>query len=222
MSVICGINTNNTVYLASDSRVSFESEKHDWFEKIFIAGKFVVAVCGVAKQASLVQHIIKKLEAKDKPYDVPLFARKLRDAMFNDDWSPIKENGCPLTFDVSALVFDGTSLWLIGNDGFVVPIPEDKFYASGSGAPYAYGAWYVSSKENIRETLISSVKAAIAYDSNCGGEVKVKSFALPVNTLKPAPIQPNVDLPTPPFGRTSLHIEIPPHLSWNKNTSSKG
>lgn len=170
MSVVVGLKTKTGVYMSSDTQVTDDSG-HKSFEadKIFEGKDYLIGVAGDYKIVSLMEHFSftwKKDKNKFMVTELPLLVKEYLSPYVTDSNDPESRD------EYSILVAHSRGMCEITdtNEAYLVPI----FHAIGTGAPYAFGAYY-GTAENIElgpEDIVDvAVKAAIRYNAYCGGDI---------------------------------------------------
>lgn len=104
-------------------------------------------------------------------------ADKLRNLVRDDEWKDRANDGDPASYSIELLhasVRDG--IHRIDGDFAVQPIPSGILAAAGSGMDTALGAGHALAEVGIKDGSFlvgAAIRAAIAFDNHCGGEVKV-------------------------------------------------
>jgi hypothetical protein len=111
--------------------------------------------------------------------DAESVAVLLHRAMRDDGWEPVENKGGIPCFNTNGILVSAAGLWLVSGSG-VVDVPSWGFAAAGSGEDFAYGAAYALLRGNPMQGLSgevivrSAVVAAIAFRTDCGGDVVVE------------------------------------------------
>ena len=107
----------------------------------------------------------------------PAAARAAVQVFVNDQ--PGKENETPFaSLDATFLVASPTGIFLVSSNMSVSEFRQ--FYAIGSGGDYAIGAVHALYNEvnDPADLAQRGVRAAIAYDSCCGGEIEQRTVKI--------------------------------------------
>ena len=139
------------------------------------------AGCPVTAQAAIVaMPEIKKMLKKDKPGALLGTRQILLEAYKKWDVEP-GEKG----WKANGMLAGDGKLWEVGSNGLFLPGVPGKFFAAGSGADVAFGAWQAQEGQLLSpdgrqprgryyERLLRCLEAAKHYDIYTGSELWVK------------------------------------------------
>lgn len=153
MTVCIGLYTPKGVSLLADRRACINSEVVET-RKIFKAGKYHFAIGGFS--AAIVP-ITEALTGLRNIADL----RKVLGEKLSESWDMNTTEGCPRSFDVSALITDGTTLWKMPGD-LTPNVVHGAFATIGSGGELALGALAAGAGGT------QALAVACEYDARCG------------------------------------------------------
>jgi ATP-dependent protease HslVU (ClpYQ) peptidase subunit len=172
VSVVVGMVTRTGVYMAADTQVTDDSG-HTFYEaeKIFQGKDYLIGVAGDYKIVSLMsgfEFSWKKDKNKFLVTELPLLIKDYLSAYVTDSSDSEARD------QYSIIVAHSKGMCEINenNEAHLIPV----FHAIGTGAPYAFGAYY-GATENVefgpKDILEVAVKAAIRYNAYCGGDINM-------------------------------------------------
>ena len=176
MTCIIAAKTKNSVWIASDGRVSRdETTLTDSFTKWRSARNNIWwAAAGYIRIYTLAELNDEHLQAQP---DCLSLCEELRKLVVADGWSTdSEEKGGPDVFHFSIIATNGDVLILYDGDGSYVRYNKpDDIVAIGSGKYPALGAAYaiLDGGEPIEEALQVALAAAVRFDHDCGGSLFV-------------------------------------------------
>jgi ATP-dependent protease HslVU (ClpYQ) peptidase subunit len=181
MSVIIAVRKGSQIAIASDTQDNFgdlrpPAENHEAI-KLRPLGRAVLGSSGWALYDDIFEHYLarRRVVLKDRRSIFDFFVRFWKDLrkhypFVNDQ--PGKESETPFAnLDASFLVACPSGIFLVSSNMSVSEFRQ--FYAIGSGSDYAIGAAYALYEREKDPAVIAdqAVRAAIAYDTSCGGRV---------------------------------------------------
>jgi ATP-dependent protease HslVU (ClpYQ) peptidase subunit len=189
MSVIVAVRKGSQIVIAADTQDNFgdlrpPAENHRAL-KLRPIGDAVVGSSGWALYDDIFSHYLrhrKNIALTDRTRIFDFFVRFWKDLrkeypFVNDQ--PGKESETPFAnLDATFLVASPTGIFLVSSNMSVSEFRQ--YYAIGSGGDYAIGAIHAL-YQDVREPselALRAVRAAIAYDSSCGGEIEQRVVKL--------------------------------------------
>jgi ATP-dependent HslUV protease, peptidase subunit HslV len=189
MSVIVAVRKGSHISIASDTQDNFgdlrpPSENHEAI-KIRTFGEAIVGASGWALYDDIFGHYLSKrrnIRLRDRTSIFDFFVKFWRELKKNYPFvndQPGKESETPFAnLDASFLIASPGGIFLVSSNMSVSEFRQ--YYAIGSGSDYAIGAVHalyedVKDPAHITER---AVRAAIAYDSSCGGRVIERSVKI--------------------------------------------
>jgi ATP-dependent protease HslVU (ClpYQ) peptidase subunit len=174
MTIVCGIHEKDIgTFIGSDSRVTNRSvvvtdNMPKW---INISGtKFWVGMSGDIKALVLVENI--KLDSEiSTPWEL---SKIIKDELDKDNWVTNTNDTGSKSYGIGVLIASPAGLYDTSADLAPVRIPDNKFYAVGSGRDFALGAAFTSKSKDIHKIIVTAIKASINFDPYCGGEIFTK------------------------------------------------
>jgi ATP-dependent HslUV protease subunit HslV len=189
MSVIVAVRKGSQIVIAADTQDNFgdlrpPAENHRAL-KLRAIGDAVVGSSGWALYDDIFSHYLRRrrnVALTDRTRIFDFFVRFWKDLrkeypFVNDQ--PGKESETPFAnLDATFLVASPTGIFLVSSNMSVSEFRQ--YYAIGSGGDYAIGAIYALYPEvrDPSELAVRAVRAAIAYDSSCGGEIEQRNVKL--------------------------------------------
>lgn len=173
--------------IAADSQTTSHDMRADCspMGKIAINGKYLVSAAGLVRGMNLIQHGFNPPSpARTKNLDkfmVNSFVPALR-KLFAESGYDIKSEGSPSSFDNDFIVAANGTLYFV-DEVYGIEKTKDKIYTAGTGAKLALGAAHAlgiesaKTKSEVISILVKSVKVAIQFDINSGGQVQIATQA---------------------------------------------
>jgi len=173
MSVIAAIASSKSrlTWIGSDTMVCSGELKLINGPKWIVREPWAVGVAGHLRTINVFHHHANELLGNlPDPYE---FSRRARDLLKSDGYGEGKDTDGPPQFGQMILLARPAAVWTVGADFSVMPLPEGKLWAEGSGRDLAIGAAHallsVHGGLSERDVVRHAVEAAIIHDSNCGG-----------------------------------------------------
>lgn len=182
MTTICAFPTGDgRVIVGSDQQRTYKNLVVPCGPKWRINGGRAAAACGHSRAATLLSEGAKDLLADTGP-DVPggtssafVFWERYIASAQRYGCAPVEVHREPFKdYGADFLYTDRGRLWHIASEGGVIT-EMHQFWAVGSGAPYALGAWYGASEmatglPGVTRMMRVCLEAAIKFDTSSGGE----------------------------------------------------
>jgi ATP-dependent protease HslVU (ClpYQ) peptidase subunit len=183
MSVIVAVRKASQIVIAADTQDNFgdlrpPAENHQAL-KLRGIGNAVVGSSGWALYDDIFTHYLNKnrrVNLEDRAGIFDFFVRFWKDIRKNYTFvndQPGKESEGPFaSLDATFLVANPAGIFLVSSNMSVSEFRQ--YYAIGSGGDYAIGAVHALYQE-VQDPMVlatRAVRAAIAYDSSCGGEIE--------------------------------------------------
>jgi ATP-dependent protease HslVU (ClpYQ) peptidase subunit len=189
MSVIVAVRKGSQISIASDTQDNFgdlrpPSDNHEAI-KIRDFGDAIVGSSGWALYDDIFGHYLTKrrnIRLRDRTSIFDFFVKFWRDMKIHYPFvndQPGKESETPFAnLDASFLVASPGGIFLVSSNMSVSEFRQ--YYAIGSGSDYAIGAVHALYEDMADPVKITerAVRAAIAYDSSCGGRVVQRTIKL--------------------------------------------
>lgn len=174
MSIVVGYVGRDATYIASDYQVtSDDGHKQYEADKIFHGGNYLMGVAGDYKIVTLMEYFDFKLPSKN----INKFIITELPLLIKEYLTPYVKEGDKDGGDQYEIIFAcGRRLFTINENHEASPAPF--FYAIGTGAPYAFGAYHALQLHDVtdEELLADTVNAAIRYNAFCGGGLAIESL----------------------------------------------
>jgi ATP-dependent protease HslVU (ClpYQ) peptidase subunit len=173
MSVIVALcsSESKSTWIASDTMVASGNLTLSIGSKWIVRKPWAVGVAGHLRTINVFQHHADEL-LRDLP-DAYEFTRRARDFLKSDGYGEGTETDGPSHFGQMLLLACPDTVWTMGADFSVTPLPVDRLWAEGSGRDLAIGAGHalgtVHDGLSDRDVVRHAIETAIAYDSICGG-----------------------------------------------------
>lgn len=193
MTIVCAYRTpNGETWLGSDTRVSSEGFIYPVRQvKWGRYGRWALAMTGSQSVQDLAGRQSGAIADCEDASSVSVLLHR---AMREDGWDPVENKGGIPCFSTNGILVSADGLWVVSGSG-VVDVPMWGFAAAGSGEDFAYGAAHALMKNSdyllaligdkaeridipwSGEVVVrTAVEAAIAFRSDCGGDVVVEKF----------------------------------------------
>lgn len=167
MSVIVIYNDEKSFHFASDSLVVWGGmELLDETPKFKQVGQFIFGVVGGGKPCMRLERELE--EAASKCDDLDIILSGLESITIEQY---VEANACAFLADTVT----GRAV-VIDNDLGSTPIAVYGFWAIGSGAPFALGAYTMLAGPLDDTGICSTVNAAREYDPDCGGDILYQEY----------------------------------------------
>ncbi len=183
MSIVIAVTRNDSTVMAADTLTCFSDDEqmpaaNSRSEKIVRIGHSVVGGAGWGLYDDIFRDYLDGRDAPAFDSEHSIFK------FFLDLWKALHEtytfvndqaNGKESPFgdlDSSFIIANHTGVYRVSSDLSVSRF--NQYHATGSGAPYALGTMYTlyESGASAREIAESGVRAAIAFNVYCAGEVQ--------------------------------------------------
>ena len=188
MSIVVAVRKNDDLVMAADSQISFGSARippdNLKTKKIRILGDSLFASTGWGLYDDIIDDYIGQKEhvSFTNSKDIFRFFMGLwkdlheRYSFVNDQCGEEKDSPFG-DLDSNFLIANKSGLYQVGSDMSITRF--DQYYAIGSGGDYSLGAIQALYDDDLGAAEIASraVRAAIAFDTKCGGDVLLRSIA---------------------------------------------
>lgn len=187
MSIVVGVKKDGVMALASDSLSVFGSHREDQTnivnnQKIIEVGASFLGYTGWGLYGNILSHYLRKLKTPPRLTDEMAifsfflkFMKDLRERynLVNDQANSDKDPFADL--DSCFIVANRNGLFGVSSNLSVCQYRT--FHAIGSGCDYAFGALHAlyDSGMPAHDVARVAVEAAIHFDSDCGGEIAMRS-----------------------------------------------
>ncbi len=187
MSIVVAVQKDGLIALASDSLSVFGSHREDQTniinnQKIVSVGSSYLGYTGWGLYGNILSHYLKKQKTPPRLTDEHAifsfflkFMKDLRDRynLVNDQANSEKDPFADL--DSCFIIANRSGIYGVSSNLSVCQYRT--FHAIGSGCDYAFGALHATYDQELPVEAIArcAVEAAIRFDSDCGGEVVLKT-----------------------------------------------
>jgi ATP-dependent protease HslVU (ClpYQ) peptidase subunit len=173
MTIVCGYrDREGAVWIGTDSRTTGGSFIFpEAADKIVRYGRWTLGHSGQGSGIDLLRRKGGVIAEARTPEDVAEILQALyKEADFR---KMPDDNGAP-DYAQNTILASADSLCGIYGDGSII-VPSWGFLAIGSGSPYAYGAAFALRDyvDAGRVIVMEALEAAAAFNSDCGGELKL-------------------------------------------------
>lgn len=178
MTIICSMHQPGVgTWIGGDTLVCAHNETVGFTRKWILKGGAALGLCGSNVMQGWIEDSVA-FDAGTKP--VALF-RSVVAALKENDFKPKQEDENPSLWGFAALFATPERVVRINGCGSVVGWFPDGFAATGSGANYAEGAAHALVRDGKTEAEVVShaVRAAMAWDRGCGGDLWLDCLRLP-------------------------------------------
>jgi len=188
MSIVVGVRKGSDIVIASDTQNNFGSQvmtpENHRTSKVHSVGSAYLGTTGWGLYDNILLDFLaheRKVELTDQRSIFAFFLKFWKslhdhytfvdDKRDSDDESPFAD------IDASFLIVNTGGIFYVASDLSVTSF--EQYFAIGSGANYSLGTLHgLYEKEHTAEELATAaVKAAIAFDVYCGGEVDLTKIA---------------------------------------------
>lgn len=178
MTIVCAYRLpSGETWLGSDTRVSSEGfiypERAVKWQRF---GKWALTLTGPKASHELALRYAAEVRDCVHPRGV---SGVLMGACKASDWETLENKGGSPVYATNGILVSVEGIWLLSGNG-CVSAPAWGFLASGSGEDFAYGAAHAllqDAESHGGDVVVRrAVEAAIAFRSDCGGDVVVERF----------------------------------------------
>lgn len=184
MSIICALLEDDGCWLGSDTLMTQGDMAVGTQHKVvWMSARLAIAWAGY----DLIRNVLLSApfdDMCDKPSLsarwMDTFIKTLRRELVEVAWTVPDRQGSPPMRDFSLLMTNGRDLMHVAGDLSYRPYPKGEFIASGSGMMEARGAAFALEQAKVGDALervTLALKAAMALDRGCGGEVHTQWVA---------------------------------------------
>ena len=177
MTIICALRDpqHKCTWIGSDTQVTTGDQAVDFGPKWIIHKGWAAGCAGDLRTINVIAANAKTLfENLKTPY---VFSQRLRTVFQAEGIQAAKsadsEEGGAETFGQDLILVSTRAVWVLDTSLSIYKSPAGRASAEGSGAAYALGAAFSlrTSKQAPDTILRAMIRAAMAFDPNCGGRV---------------------------------------------------